>query len=261
MRVRPVTPLNVHEPNGRLSGMVALKVYLTIDVEPDCPPYLWTWRGMEEGMPRLLELLDREQVPVTFFVTGATAERYPETVRGIVARGHEIGCHGYSHRPFPDLSEPEAREEIRSSNRVLRGFAPVRSFRAPYLRLPERFVPLLADEGIRFDASRARYKKKERAVAGDPPLTRLEASVPTSLLRLPSPLRAALLRALPGPIVLFFHPWEFVDLTAAPIPYDCRFRTGQPALDDLRETIGHFRRRGAEFSYIDPGWRREISSR
>ena len=42
-------------------------VYITVDVEPDCPPYMWTWRGMEEGMPRLLQLLDTEKVPVTLF--------------------------------------------------------------------------------------------------------------------------------------------------------------------------------------------------
>ena len=33
------------------------RVSFTVDLEPDCPPYLWTWRGVEEGMPRLLAML------------------------------------------------------------------------------------------------------------------------------------------------------------------------------------------------------------
>jgi len=226
-------------------------VYITVDVEPDCPPYLWTWRGMDEGMPRLIELIDAEAVPVTFFVTGATAERYPETVRAIAARGHEIGCHGYSHFAFDTLGEDEARREIVETNRILRGFAPVRSFRAPYLRFPERFVPLLAQDGIANDASRARYKRKEPPNPGFPGVRRLSASIPTSLTRLPALVRTPLLSALRDPVVLFVHPWEFVDMTRAPIPFDCRFRTGRPALDDLAATIAFFRRRGARFRYVD----------
>jgi peptidoglycan/xylan/chitin deacetylase (PgdA/CDA1 family) len=235
--------------------LAAPQVCLTVDVEPDCPPYLWSWRGIEEGMPRLLALFDRERVPVTFFVTGATAERYPDMVAGIAARGHEIGCHGYSHGSFADFGEAEAEREIRATNAILRAFAPVRSFRAPYLRFPERYLPLLAGDGIAIDASRARYKRKEPPNPAVPQVRRLAASVPTSLTRLPAPLRTPILRALRDPVVLFFHPWEFVDLTRAPIPLDCRFRTGQAALDDLAAVIAHFRARGSEFAYVDPEWR------
>ena len=41
--------------------------------------------------------------------------------------------------------------------------------------------------------------------------------------------------------------WEFVDMTRTPIPLDCRFRTGEPALASLRATILHYRGRGASF--------------
>ena len=116
--------------------MSAPDVYLTVDVEPDCPPYLWTWRGIEEGMPKLLDLLGQEAVPATLFVTGATAERYPATVERMVRDGHEIGCHGYSHDSFAEFDEARARDEIEGTNRILRRFAPVTSFRAPYLKFP-----------------------------------------------------------------------------------------------------------------------------
>ena len=50
-------------------------------------------------------------------------------------------------------------------------------------------------------------------------------------------------RRLSDPVVLFVHPWEFVDLTRERLRYDCRFRTGDVALRCLREVID--RSRGA----------------
>lgn len=226
-------------------------VYLTADVEPDCPPYLWTWRGIEEGMPRLLDLFAAQSVPGTFFVTGATAERYPGSVEAIVAQRLELGCHGFSHHSFSTFDEARARDEIFRTNRILRSFGKVTSFRAPYLQFPESFVPLLAEDGITHDASRARYKVKAAPNDTVPGMLRLSASIPTSLTRLPALLRNPLLWALKKPIVLFVHPWEFVDLTGSAIPFDCRYRTGAPALADLADVIGHLKDCGARFRRVD----------
>lgn len=226
------------------------QVFLTVDVEPDCPPFLWTWRGMEEGMPALLQLFAEEGVPATCFVTGDTAEHYPEIVEALVAKGHELGCHGFSHRSFRHFDEVEAFEEITRTNAILRGFAPVDCFRAPYLEFPERFLPLLARDGIRTDVSRAAYKRQGPTNDAVPEIRRLCTSMTSSVLRFPPIVRDPWLLALADPVVLFVHPWEFVDLTRTAIRYDCRFRTGQPALDALRQVIGLFRRAGAEFRLV-----------
>ena len=53
--------------------------------------------------------------------------------------------------------------------------------------------------------------------------------------------------SLSDPVVLFVHPWEFVDLTHETLRYDCRFRTGAFALRALREVIELFRVRDAAF--------------
>jgi hypothetical protein len=71
--------------------------------------------------------------------------------------------------------------------------------------------------------------------------------VAPSAIRLPLPIRRVILAQLRAPVVLFFHPWEFIDVTREPIPYDCRYRTGESAIDALRDTISYFRRRGASF--------------
>src|SRR5216117_3860134 len=98
-----------------------IQVSLSIDVESDCPPYLATqYRGIEEGLPRLMDALDSAGVPTTCFCTGDVAERYPDTIREIVERGHELGCHGYTHRPFDTLDVAEATDEITRSAGILR---------------------------------------------------------------------------------------------------------------------------------------------
>lgn len=232
---------------------IPMNVAFTVDVEPDCPPFLDGWRGVEEGMPRLLQLLREEGVRGTFFTTGDAATRYPDMVRALVDDGHELGCHGMTHRAFPDLTREEAREEIEQSAAILRSFAPVTSFRSPYLRFPQQYVDLVEEAGFTLDSSQAKYKLAYwRARAGgttmpETRLTRIPASVTSSVLRLPRAVRTPYLLALTSPVVLFVHPWEFVDLTRERIRYDCRFRTGEPALACLRDVLRHFAARDARW--------------
>ncbi len=69
----------------------------------------------------------------------------------------------------------------------------------------------------------------------------------SSVLRIPALVRDRWLLALRDPVVLFVHPWEFVDLTKEDLRYDCRFRTGAFALQSLRDVITLFQRRGSRF--------------
>lgn len=234
-----------------------LRTSFTVDLEPDCPPFLWTFRGVEEGMPALLDLLAAHRVRATFFTTGDVARRHPAIVERLVAQGHELGCHGMSHTAFTDLDRESARREIVESAAILRAFGPVTSFRAPYLKFPDAYVPMLGDAGFALDSSHAIYKfaywkarLRRRATSApgiDAELTRVPASVTSSVLRLARPVRTAYLRALSSPVVLFVHPWEFVDLRREPLRLDCRFKTGQPALDCVGEVLRWYADRGAEF--------------
>lgn len=226
-----------------------MDVAITIDLEHDCPPFLATYRGVTEGMPRLLELFAAEGVPATFFCTGDVARRHPEIVRRLVADGHELGCHGDTHARFGRLSRDAADRELRDAARTLRDFGAVTSFRAPNLDFPTEYLPLLAAHGFRLDSSQGRHK--QGSLFAVPSLrdgvARVPATIAPSAVRLPSLVRNALFSRMRDPVVFFFHPWEFVDMTRAPIPIDCRFKTGEPALASLRATIAWFRRRGATF--------------
>lgn len=71
--------------------------------------------GPVRGIPRLLRTLSDFDVPATFFVPGAAAERYAETLRDIAAAGHEIAAKGYAPGSFVHLGEAEQRDSIRRS--------------------------------------------------------------------------------------------------------------------------------------------------
>src|SRR5512141_3227415 len=53
--------------------------------------------GARAGVPRILRLLDKYRIPATFFVPGWTADKYPNLIEQMHARGHEIAHHGYEH--------------------------------------------------------------------------------------------------------------------------------------------------------------------
>jgi hypothetical protein len=131
---------------------------------------------------------------------------------------------------------------------ILRRSAPVTSFRAPYLRFPSPYLQMLADAGFKLDSSQAKYKAAYYRDRPTTTLSRVPASVTSSVLRLPRAVRSPYLAALTSPIVLFVHPWEFVDLRHERLRIDCRFRTGDVALECVRTVLRDYRARGARFA-------------
>jgi len=222
-------------------------VAFTVDLEPDCPPYLRGFRGVEHGLPLLLDLLRDLHVPATFFTTGDVARRYPDSIRRVVDEGHELACHGMTHTAFTALNRGAAREEIQQSADILRAFGSVTSFRAPYLQFPDAYVELLEESEFRVDSSQAKYKAAYYRPSRSSPIHRIPASVTSSVLRLPRPIRNAYLGALSNPIVLFVHPWEFVDLRREKLRLDCRFKTGDVALACVNDVLTTYLERGSTF--------------
>jgi peptidoglycan/xylan/chitin deacetylase (PgdA/CDA1 family) len=170
-------------------------------------------------------------------------------VEAVVGAGHELACHGMTHTAFTSLDREAARREIEDSAVVLREIATVSSFRAPYLKFPPGYVPLLEDAGFTLDSSEAKYKADyyRSGRGASPTITRVPASVTSSVLRLPRLIRDSYLAVLANPVVLFVHPWEFVDLRRERIRYDCRFKTGAEALASVGEVLRSYAERGARF--------------
>ncbi|BCS35289.1 polysaccharide deacetylase [Luteitalea sp. TBR-22] len=96
----------------------------------------------------------------TFLVVGWVAERHPALIREIRDGGHEIGLHGHRHRRIFEMTPEAFRQDLRDNLAALAaaGAGPVVSFRAPEWSLNHRAPwgpAILAEEGLRIDASRA----------------------------------------------------------------------------------------------------------
>ena len=96
------------------------------DVRPDRNGRMnheeWTQAeyGPNTGIWRILRILAENKVKATFMVCGGIAERYPEAVKAIVQKGHEVAGHGYHHEVARDLSKEEEREVIRRTTEMIR---------------------------------------------------------------------------------------------------------------------------------------------
>lgn len=107
--------------------------------------------GAKVAIPLLLELLDRHGVTATFFVPGRVAERHPARVAEIVAAGHELAHHGYTHTSPTQLDEQQERDELVRGIEVLSSFGTeVVGYRSPSWELSAHTLSLLAGHGLRY---------------------------------------------------------------------------------------------------------------
>lgn len=105
---------------------------------------------IHEGLAPLLDLLDVHGIRSTFFVPGLTAERYPDAVREIHRRGHELGSHGYSHRSPVGMALAEERDELVRGIDIIHGLTGERpvTWRSPSWDWSEGTLDLLLAEGV-----------------------------------------------------------------------------------------------------------------
>lgn len=99
------------------------KIALTFDA---------AWGNEDTG--RILQILQKQGVEATFFMTGGWVEAYPEDVKAILAAGHDLGNHSETHKNMSTLSDTEKKEElmaVHSKVKELTGYE-MFLFRPPY---------------------------------------------------------------------------------------------------------------------------------
>lgn len=107
------------------------------------------------GVERIRRLLKAHRVRATFFVPGHTIESFPDAVGTLVEDGHEIACHGWTHRRPAALSRDEERDElVRAAAAIERvSGRPPRGYRSPSWDLSENTLDLLLELGFSYDSS------------------------------------------------------------------------------------------------------------
>ena len=112
--------------------------------------------GAESGTPRILKMLDKYQVPATFFLTAVDAMLHPEMVPSILKSGrHEIGVHGWIHEFPPRLADGEEERLLDQAMAYLTkaaGKKPV-GYRAPSWAFSGVTLDLIQKKGFLYDSS------------------------------------------------------------------------------------------------------------
>jgi peptidoglycan/xylan/chitin deacetylase (PgdA/CDA1 family) len=111
--------------------------------------------GPDVGVPRILDLLKRHGVASSWFIPGHTLETYPDPCRRVADAGHEIGHHGWTHRPPAVLTREEEEAELVRANESIRRLAGryARGYRSPSWDLSPHSVDLLLEHGFQYDSS------------------------------------------------------------------------------------------------------------
>src|ERR1700693_965376 len=136
----------------------------------------WDTRGtaLERQTEAIFSLLDELGAHATFFVLGMTAERYPDLVREIAARGHELACHGFAHELVHRQRQDDFRRDVESSAEPLEHLGGKRplGYRAPAFSIT-RDTPwayeTLAELGFRYDSSQYDSPRIPRRIRPVPP--------------------------------------------------------------------------------------------
>jgi len=116
-----------------------------------------------ESTEKILEILDKTNTKITFFVLGWVAEKYPSLIQTISKTGHEIASHGYRHQLINNLSPDEFNQDLQKSISILSSICgkKINGFRAPswsISRENEWVFKFLAQNQILYDSSLFPFK-------------------------------------------------------------------------------------------------------
>ncbi len=73
-----------------------------------------------EEIPKILDILDKNNIKITFFITGRWAKNNPELLKEIYDRGHEIGNHGYGHKMHSKIGREGNINEIKTTEDIIK---------------------------------------------------------------------------------------------------------------------------------------------
>ncbi len=111
--------------------------------------------GGRRGVWNILEMLDGLGIKSTFFVSGVTAEKFPDTVRAVHKAGHEIAGMGYNFEKVRTISREREQAIVRRSAKALADTcgAQIKGWRCPDYRISPQTFDVLSAEGFRWDSS------------------------------------------------------------------------------------------------------------
>jgi peptidoglycan/xylan/chitin deacetylase (PgdA/CDA1 family) len=160
--------------------------------------------GAQSGLPRILEMLDRNRIPASFFIPAVSAMLHPEMIPAILKSGrHEIGVHGWIHESLVAINN--ADEENRLLNQAIdyltraSGKRPV-GYRAPAWAFSEHTLGLIRKAGFLYDSSLQAMDEPYEIVSNGEPTGMIELAIDWTLTETPYLGRGG---TMPSPEQLF----------------------------------------------------------
>ena len=136
--------------------------------------------GAVDGLPRILRVLDKENVPASFFIPAVSAALNPEMIPAIQSKKrHEIGIHGWIHENLSDLNDAAKEQQLlnQSIDLITKaiGKKPV-GYRAPSWAMSPYTMKQVKEAGFLYDSS---------LMASDDPYEISLDGQPTGIVELP----------------------------------------------------------------------------
>jgi peptidoglycan/xylan/chitin deacetylase (PgdA/CDA1 family) len=159
--------------------------------------------GAQTGLPRILRLLDRYQVPASFFIPAVSALLHPEMIPAILKSGrHEIGVHGWIHEYLPPLSEEEEQRLMNQAIEYLTKASGKRpaGYRAPAWAFSANTIGLLRKSGFLYDSSLQAMDEPYELVSNGEPTGIVELAIDWTLTETPYLGRGG---TMPSPELLY----------------------------------------------------------
>jgi peptidoglycan-N-acetylglucosamine deacetylase len=137
--------------------------------------------GAIDGLPRILRILDRQQIPSSFFIPAASAALHPQVIKDIqsAAQKHEIGVHGWIHERLPLLNNEQEEQRLLNQSietlTKMTGKRPI-GYRAPSWKFSKWTMGQVKAAGFLYDSS---------LMASDDAYELLLDGKPTGVIELP----------------------------------------------------------------------------
>ncbi|MCD4779807.1 MAG: polysaccharide deacetylase family protein [Candidatus Omnitrophica bacterium] len=151
---------------GDLKDKQPITNVLTVDVEEWYQTFLFYntvyndqhFSSLPRYMNEILDLFEEYQAQATFFVLGSVAEKYPELIRDMVRRGHEVASHGYSHQLVNRMTQQEFIHDVSVSLDILKSITgcDILGYRASTWSITKnitRAMQTLRSLGLKYDSS------------------------------------------------------------------------------------------------------------
>ena len=251
-------------------------IHLTFDVE-EYPPIKSNSPNNDdclfsnEGCFILIDLLQECDIKATFFITGYFAEKNPDIIKKLHQKGHEIANHSYHHQDLKNFDLDNLKSEIQRSTKILSNIIgeKIKGFRAPFCCYRKDLPSLLKTYNYQYDSSLHPAIVPGKYYNLFSPLSPFQIKneiweIPIAVIPLIHfPISWWWMRNLGSwityigtninlyskrNVVLYFHPWEFVDLPQMKkISHHITRNTGKEFCKQLKKFIQHYKNKNINF--------------